>query len=180
MIDYEKLKIAHDIMLKHNKYYCTFEFGWSDKVQFVLYSDEDEAPIFTCCKIDDLIAQLQELTKPQPKYKIGNDVWFLMDNVARCSSIFEDLYYEKSWSYTLNDDGLRWRKESLLYPTKQSLVEAQIEYWQKMKADIQINQHKVDVDRCQHEDDGIFYNMAKGPECMKWDYKCKKCGEFYR
>ena len=143
MIDYDKLKIAHDIMLKHNKYYCTFEFGWSDRVKFCIFDDESENQIYHCYSIDDLIAKLQELTQPQPKYKIGNDVWFLMGNVARCSSIFEDLYSENSWSYTLNDDGLRWRKESLLYPTKQSIVESQIKYWQKMKHDIKITNMKL-------------------------------------
>ena len=40
----------------------------------------------------------------------------------------------------------------------------------RMKADVQINQPEVDVDRCQHEQCAI-------PEVV---YRCIKCGEFYR
>ena len=39
--------------------------------------------------------------------------------------------------------------------------------------DIQINQHQVDIDRCQHENDGMVY-CSNPPK-----YKCLKCGEFY-
>ncbi len=40
----------------------------------------------------------------------------------------------------------------------------------------QINQHQVDVDRCQHERDGQAYPHESG----YLHNKCKKCGEFYR
>tara|TARA_R110000868_G_C10693842_1_gene748595 strand:+ start:233 stop:508 length:276 start_codon:yes stop_codon:yes gene_type:complete len=40
--------------------------------------------------------------------------------------------------------------------------------------DIQINQSQDDIDRCQHEHDGMIYT-SNPPQ-----NKCIKCGEFYR
>ncbi len=190
MIDYQKLKIAHNLMLQHNKYYCTFEFGWSDKVQFVLYCDEGETPLFIFWKIEDLIEKLQELIEPQPKYKIGREVWIVSGKGFYSRIIEGYMDHGTHQTYHGKDFAL---EEDELYPSKQDLVEAQIQYWDSQftmeerlkywgckEPDIQINQHEVDIDRCQHESDGIFHNMTRGPECMKWDYKCKKCGEFYK
>jgi hypothetical protein len=65
MIDCEKLKIAHNIMLEHNKFYCMYEFGWSDKVKFELFNHDNHLCIYVAYSIDDLITKLRELTQPE-------------------------------------------------------------------------------------------------------------------
>ena len=47
------------------------------------------------------------------------------------------------------------------------------------EADNQSNQSQVDVDRCQHEDDGYTHSFGDdgGSFIMR---RCIKCGEFYR
>lgn len=239
MIDYQKLKIAHDIMVKHNKYFCTFEFGWCDRVKFCLFDDENENQIYHCYSIDDLISKLTQLTNSDSKFKIGDIVWWLAGNVPI------------KGFYTPSDR----KNDAHLYPNKKSLIEAQIEYWKKLKDDgnilrwqdqapsfkgqtiqqsvynyqqceeelknklaelrlkfdqtiaespeltqimnelkdnIQMEQHEVDVDRCQHESDGKVYinkpganitdveNLYSAVVNNTYKNKCKKCGEFYR
>ncbi|MFG0161180.1 hypothetical protein ACF0MN_11000 [Legionella pneumophila] len=43
-----------------------------------------------------------------------------------------------------------------------------------------INRHqdKVDINRCEHESDGILHRASQHGAVAH--YRCKKCGEFYR
>ena len=71
----------------------------------------------------------QQYKESESKYNVGQEVWMMHDNEPRCYSVFETLFFEKSWSYTLNGENLRWRTEKQLYATKLLLIEYQIEYW---------------------------------------------------
>lgn len=104
-------------------------------------------------------------------------------------------------------DGDSWWSEEQLYPTREALIQSQIEYWQNLKEekskaaccslhsggyeecnpDIQSNQVKVDIDRCQHASDNNYHGLYEIKASTTYSpaefvpiLKCKKCGEFYR
>lgn len=228
MIDYEKLKLAHEIMLNNDKFYCTYEFGWCDKVVFNLYDDEDNYIIFTTYDVDSLIEKLQELTQPEAKYKMCQEVWINDHGSPSCLFISDVTFQHSYWEY----NGLY--NESQLYLTKDDLIEAQIKYWTELKQggilpgkpgilapflfypacqstsikkkdytctkcgqiifggydcpcvmrDAQSNQPQVDAEECQHESDGCKYDTTPTwppSTCpARVQYKCTKCGGFYR
>lgn len=195
MIDFEKLKIATEICKKSLDYYFRVDFcvrNNSDKLDIYLMSGDEIEESFD--SLDELIAKLNELTQPEPKYKKSQLVWFLDDiyrirsRVVRDSWIAEDIDTgEKEYAYDVSMQHPMC--ESNLFPTRQSLIEHQLQYWQSMsmtqmslsesgsliredsKPDIQSNQPQVDVDRCQHEWDGVL--KSKNPNLGN----CKKCGE---
>jgi hypothetical protein len=147
MIDYEKLKYASEMCIK-TPYYFDIALGVDDGLIALFDSDSNVSFIENYTDLDELISKIEELKKPQQIYQIFQKVWKLNVKHEPCSYIITDV--DKDLGYYLNDMS-DWYTEKEIYPTKQSLIEAQIEYWQQMKADIQINQHQVDVDRCQHE-----------------------------
>lgn len=135
MIDYEKLKIAHDLVYKAAK-----ERGNIIAIQVMINYDGvinytlkgfliDEQ----CYSIDVLIEKLKKITKKHPKYKTGQLVWRLNDEYEPKSFLitgFEDGLYLDG-----NESGLilsGW-EESQLYETKDDLINAQINYWQSLK-----------------------------------------------
>lgn len=119
MIDYEKLKLAHEWVCNH----FDGQMG-----------------------IDDLIAKLQELTKPKTKYKVGDEVWMTVDDEPK-SFVIDSVCNSKYYLYQY-DLGLVY--ESLLYPTKSALIEAQIEYWQKQLCEIGEHDYPNDSYKCIH------------------------------
>jgi len=207
MIDYDKLKIAHELCEKlsiiKNQYIQV-------KIQICLndcsYALENNANIFKFewfDSIEELITKLKELTEPQPKYKIGQEVWYITCEFEPISTKIEDLtWFEDSTHYLIDEGHI---KESNLYPSKQALIEAQIEHWTKLKID-EISEdtiistlccgstwsyyksakyvvncahcQKKFHEKCQHESDGILKDDSGTFELGC--YKCKKCGQFYR
>ncbi len=190
MIDYEKLKIAIDLCKNSSIYYFLIEFcpvRNSDEIAITLM-DSSHNRGDSMGSLDDLIENLRELTKPQPKYKIGQAVWMTVVNDFRLD-IDEDIirnsvFKDEGWFYNIKSSSSSYLiHENELFPTRESLIEAQIEYWQSMlpetpeltpqrtcdkcnqqiygeyrcpcvlQPDTQINQPEVDVDRCLHEPD---------------------------
>lgn len=150
MIDYEKLKLSHELA---EKTVCAILYAYkkSYSVPFVCWID-----------LDQLLFEMKELNKNNCKYKIGQKVWRLNDEDEPESFIISNIECyseEKNW-YFLDDTDNCWIEEQL-YPTRESLIESQIEYWKSLK------------DKCEHESDGIMY--TSNPPKLK----CKKCGEFY-
>ncbi len=195
MIDYTKLKIAHELIEKYPHRQgreMSLEVNFTETiVEYIVHYNPDDSDAFS--KIDNLIAWLQEITQPKPKYSTGDILW-VMDYNEPSSFMAERIEREKtennSWEFIYNG----W-PESELYTTKQSLIEAQIEYWhdhlsQELKQHISPycksepkcphNKNPrncyecVIVDGCEHESDGLVY-CSNPPQ-----NKCKKCGEFYR
>lgn len=119
-----------------------------------------------------------EETKAKYKYQIGDKVYAGNKKILEFIIIGYD-----NGSYLVKDNKKEWSirfLESDLYPTKQALIEAQLEYWRDMLCD-ELEQHVSDYctpfSKCQHESDGIRYSS-----CCEGvtEFKCKKCGEFYR
>lgn len=116
----------------------------------------------------------KELTQPEPKYKIGQKVWFIHYTNAwiflegKIESIDNDRYFTYG----------NWMNESELYPSKEALIQAQLEYWQSLKPKDAATLYaegakKIYADaegKCQHhwKDATDYYDPSKR--------KCTLCG----
>ena len=234
MIDYDKLKIAHGLMHEYQgdkPYVVSMQFCGANKEP--MYCFGGDLPYMY---LDDLIDKLRDLTKPEQKYAIGQEVWYVIYG-QDWTPIRGEIKAINPKSFCCFVDGNLWPQHKL-YPTKQDLIEAQIEYWENLKIEeisasttcpkcgmqrvadgmcwaigcdykitpfesplesfntnpdeycqvsgVKLDKKKCPYDEngcprcnpCQHEDDGKQY----GP--MEWgasaQYKCIKCGEFYR
>lgn len=126
MIDYEKLKLAHELVNKLANSKFRISFGsHTDEITFSI--DEKWEIIHS---IDDLIVKLQELVQPKPKYQIGQDVWVLGLKGG----------FHKTKIKSIHDGGYMViggldliYSENELYQTRESLIDEQNEYWNCLK-----------------------------------------------
>ena len=144
MIDYDKLKIAQELVTKvkgaHVVLKTTFIFhGNKNNSTYVVWHlgimrDPPNLPAIenvTFENLDCLISTLQELTgQLKPKYKIGDEVWYIVygNEWVPISGIITAINPK---SFNCYIDGIFW-PENQLFPTKQTLIESQIEYWQSL------------------------------------------------
>lgn len=188
MIDYEKLKIVHDLARK-----LTVGTGNRCDINVSVY-DDDEAlfgiiwnrETTEYLNIDSLIKHIQELTRPEPMYKIGDSVYWMdgrnqiqSGEVVRIDNEYSEFVYYAT-------DNKWYIDEEHLYPTKQALIDSQIEYWQKLKVENYQPKFegKVLGVKCEHESDGTFRNINNPRDSSTFETpiyqpKCIKCGEFY-
>lgn len=166
MIDYDKLKQAHILIenlsyglltVRHSKY-----DGTNFYFEYVSADPRNKREGFYFNSIDELISKLKELTKPQPKYQVGNYAWIRNEGDKpenkKIIGVEDD---EGSYRYSfLSSIGALGYSidESYVYSSKKELINAQIDYWEGLR----------EPEKCQHEPGGKVY------------VKCKKCGEFYR
>lgn len=140
MIDIEKLRIAHELFEKLKPgaimsiRMCT---GMTSDLSCDLlwYFDENAPEGFKNSKyynsLDELIAKLQQLVCSNPKYKIGERIWiacgrgFYSRIINKISPVYYGGYTYSGDDFCLGDDEF--------YPTLESLVKAQIQYWESVK-----------------------------------------------
>jgi hypothetical protein len=179
MIDYEKLKKAHKLADK----YTEMNFPRIVNIStihgkeilswrlFCLEITDDSKLVFDWkfTTEDDLLDKLKELTQPEPKYKVGDEVWIVEDDECQ-SYVVDGISGSRYYLSHPYNRGLIY--ESKLYPTKQALIEAQIAYWLSLKIDEDAKELGMQkIGECQHESDSTQF----GPP-----WRCKKCGEFYK
>lgn len=211
MIDYEKLKICHQLaQTLSNKTECSVHievvFHELSAPEFVLIDASSNPDGEAYRDIDVLIKELHFLTqdKPKPKYAVESPVFYLEDN-KMIEFIVKDIYFDgEGYSYIDCEDneGQFDVIESALYPSKQSLIESQIEHWiNELKSlpefkkltgqyilstkdeecvDTQMNQDEVDLHECQHDQDNDFVDPGCAGIKKGIRKKCKHCGEFYK
>lgn len=117
MIDYTKLKTAHELCEKllaqdgstMTICICHTPLGY----RYIVTDGRLQQQGFD--GIDGVITKLKELTQSEPKYKVGQSVWAIAGGQPT-----EYIYDDKI-------------KDFDLYPTKAALIEAQIEYWQSQR-----------------------------------------------
>ncbi len=134
MIDYDKLKLAHELSLKadratkHIVDISTFRGDRVDKF-YLTYLQEDTE----CDDLDDLISKLHELIKPKPisKYRIGQEVWRIEDDEPY-SFIIKAIDYENDEMY-LEGEEHGWWLEEQIHPSRAELIDEQIEQWTDLK-----------------------------------------------
>lgn len=224
MIDYEKLKIAHELACNLKEKFrdvridCHLRVG-CDGTNYVFYSmnnDDFQGMSWESehDDIDGLIAHLKELTqpeKPKPKYEAGQEVWVLRNTEIYSFKIDEIIKDECYWYLNYLKDGSYsdWKnefdqyREDSVYPTREYLIDAQIDYLlrhrgfnpdvelandilekavRRYKETISKEYHSEDEKvECQHESDCRVYLRKEGAFEKPYEVKrCKKCGEIYR
>ncbi len=180
MIDYEKIKLAYALAYKYSEQ--------TQSVVRISISISYALGDFCCAlstafggeksysNIDEIVSVLQELTKPKCKYEVGSTWWYLDEA--------EFLSYPKPRYLKITEESKNWyRNDEEWFPSREALIEAQIEYWASMKPSIKeftdeefVNfmiKAPFDVEECKHESDGLDY-LSNPPKT-----RCKKCGEFY-
>jgi hypothetical protein len=173
MIDNEKLKLANTLAMKTNNYYFEITMGIELSPTWFLISCDDEGnktKTENVDSLDDLIAKLQELIKPEPKYKVGDEVWRLNDGDEpldfTITEIASDLITSSERiDYHYKDDGdFYWWHESQLYPSLEALIQSQIDHWQELKQEF-----------CEHSYDTVRYSITD--EASLSIQCCSKCGK---
>ncbi len=132
MIDYEKLKLAHELALQINNPWIWINTSYSCnanhiQAKLILGLNSSEQDIFCFDEIDDLITKLKELTQPELKYKEGQEVYFISCNGGIGYEEIDDIDKSANEQYFINEE--RWFREDELYATKYELIEAQCKYW---------------------------------------------------
>lgn len=148
MIDYDKIKLAHELAESYHKktnysvYIVTSSaFGCFGNGQFKLCLNQTN---YDYENIDDLIAKLQELTQPEePKAKreIGQRWWYLDE------ANFMMYPEPKSMLITAENVNRYWVDEEW-FPTKSALLEAQLNYWQKLYDEEENDRRSICVVSC--------------------------------
>lgn len=141
MIDYIKLKEAHELMLiLSNNNGCSLRLTFCDGKfwkYFLQINDKKDIFEFNC--IDDLITKLKELTQTKPKYALGDIVWLYDYSINEIQSFKIDAITLKTFKYSGNciEDGFAYEEiaEKDIYPSRDALIDAQIEYWKGLKQD---------------------------------------------
>lgn len=138
MIDYEKLKLAHDLAdqvckegfpslcISFNSYH-----GGAAKCGHDLHFGKVGMDAIEGVSIDEIIAKLQELIKSKPKYSVGQTV-FIYDHEEGIHS-FAIAEIDSKDNTVYDECCGEWRFMEILYESKNSLIEDQISYWEGLK-----------------------------------------------
>lgn len=197
MIDYEKLKEAHELAENLNsRVSVNVCYLVADKNPTFILDCSDFKRNITSYNIEAIIDRLKELTKPEPKYKVGNSCWYYCEG-----EIFNYIPSSIEWDdnrhvWACKNEHQHRIDENELYPSRIDLIEAQLNYWREMlDEEFQLTpkdtadaikcftppfegEIKGFKDKCEHEPDSMihtFYDEG-GKLVMK---RCAKCGEFY-
>ena len=130
---------------------------------------------------------LKLISLPEPKYKVGQEVWMLSDEYKPVSFIIDDIDEGSEEKYLGEyGDQVGWWEEERLYAAKEPLIEDQVGYWMKLLEDERNSKISwrgilaVGAE-CQHESDGNQYISGQTNGLVEYlKQKCLKCGEFYR
>ncbi len=176
MIDYEKLKLLHELADKAGRHLCyglASENGCSYK-----------APLF----LDGLIEELQELTRAKPKYEQGQKLWRLNEENEPVSFFIIGIEKYISGACGYMDEHMDWWDENHCYSTRRDLIEAQIEHWslklvEESESFLTMPKFEGAIvgfkPECEHECGDTCPSVAITDEVGIVTYslhKCKKCG----
>jgi len=214
MIDYEKLRLAHTLVQKiHLAKLIHYHSEHDGDEYFLSFPGDTKLESWSYTEVDDLITKLQSLLveqKPEPKYKVGDTVWF-----NECDSPYDFIIDEVIWHESgiyLYDD----KEERELYPSREALIQSQIKHWQGLsveKPELTAFELARKTEECDHDFGSIDEGMlAKDLVCIKchefpfkghivetacnhesdgnvtallcnppiYNFRCKHCGEFYK
>ena len=146
-IDYDKIKLSSELS---SKYYEKtglplliehhFAIGELSNHTCVIWINGKYEAV---CDIDTAISKLKKLTQPdkeKPKYAVGDRVWFIdcypnkfeQNIVLKGQPIINIDIDEDEIRYVFHGEFCWKIKEQDVYPSRISLVESQIEYWNKL------------------------------------------------
>ncbi len=151
MIDYDKLKLAHELA---EKYYNKTGEPVTIEINVSYGCHKDNPYIIWFYKtpyaqesIDSMIIKLRELTE---HYKpIHKDAWYISSRCEgiKCTKVLNREGYVVGPGTSVDAFG------ATMYPSREALIEAQIKYWKGLSA---ITDGYTPVVG-QHESDGLIY-----------------------
>lgn len=133
MIDYEKLKLAHELATKWNEHALISVQFWSNKFDRYDYRLELHGVTeWLTGDIGLLIEHLLEIAHPPPKYKVGDIIWFnWMDEMQ--SDTVREVFLSAKYEWLYDTERYHHVKERLAYTSRYALIDAQIDYWNSLK-----------------------------------------------
>lgn len=189
MIDYEKLRVAHEILDTvegfawiNTNYSC---ISGTCEYTLTLGLNPNKEDIFHFDDIDDLIEKLEELTHPNPKYAVGQEVFVRFGDDIHQFKIDEIIHDDGFWYLHYISDGgegeFHQYREDIIYPSREALIDAQINYWTGLRTPI----HSKVCPKCGEKRvaDGMCWAMnCDYKECdhkytFESGFACEKCGE---
>jgi hypothetical protein len=119
---------------------------------------------------DELYMREDVNIQPLPKYAIGDRVWWLDGrNTITSGVIIEGQVSGRGDGINYLTDNKWCMFETQLYPSREDLIDAQVNYWCSLREPNK---------SCKHESDSYYYITNHKPQ--KHSRKCKKCGAFYK
>src|SRR5882757_6377138 len=145
MIDYEKLKLAHELAYKYSQskewdHLVYIGVGMSNielRYTLTIYDKGQDLDIrfddgcqFTY-EIDDLITKLQSLTETKSKYAVGS-IWWCLGSRGAPFEVEITGKMGGNVDVSFPDGTCRYAAVNELHPSKQALIQAQIDYWHEL------------------------------------------------
>jgi len=170
VIDYDKLKLAHELARQY--YLMTLkQISFSiapleNHTEYTLSLNHEDIDAWS--NIDELISKLQELTAElKPKYKVGQFVYYCCDNGDICNGIIKGIFKDINGKdiIELENPNARLFINSI-YPSRESLIEEQIEYWKSLKDKTPREKFKDEIEK--------YNNECK--ECAP-RFECPRCNK---
>lgn len=135
MIDYEKLKQAHELTKLYSKIYehlsginMIFDDERCIRIEF------ENKHTIKFSSLDELIEHLLKLTQPLRKYKIDECVWFC-NGSQEYSEVSIEGYTGRTMYLVLTKEGYRFNaSECNLYPSLMHVINSQLTFWEQLKA----------------------------------------------
>ncbi len=143
MIDYEKIKLAYALAYKYSEQ--------TQSVVRISISISYALGDFCCAlstafggeksysNIDEIVSVLQELTKPKTKYEVGQEIYYCDYHNSMGPIVCEKVIKTYVEPGLFGEAECRIETacfdlpERLFYPTRESLIEDQIRYWNNLK-----------------------------------------------
>lgn len=180
MIDYEKLKLAHELADK-----CGAQIHYA-------YTNSEGTHVHWV-GLDQLFFEMQELMQPNPKYEVGQEVWYTDYHNSKGPIIYENiteitlcnaLWGEKEYRIKTQSKDL---PERLFYPSREALIEAQITYWHnQLQEELEqpIPHFEGEIQGFNHSEDKLekvceHLGQYYGSIYRRQKVKCIKCEEFF-
>lgn len=177
MIDYKKLKIAHELCDKYAKecrvahFVGVLQYVYDKPPNYCL-NRYDGAFEEQYSDIDDLITHLKELKKP--KYEVGQEVFFTCyEDIS--SGIIEliNLDHGDFKFHIAMEHGYINLSEDKIYSKKSDLIEAQLRHWTSLKVDLvsessmceQCGMQRMHNGQCWHESCNYFGKNREPSQC---------------
>ena len=134
MIDYKQFQKAQELIKEYAKLGNAISIELSNATgKFKYWIIRNDRLGYEAENIEEVISDLQALMKPKNKYKVGQTVYFVDENKLSSGVINEirDFCGKNLYYFVTYDDEFTLG-ESLLYPSRQDLIDAQIEYWRRL------------------------------------------------
>lgn len=136
MMDYKKLQLAHELLIKNDEYYLKILFSKNIETDEYILSNHMKPKTYCFKDLDSLINKLKELNSPKPQFNVGDTIWFLDCEQEIHSLKVEEIIYDQGQEKTrysqISTGNFVW-SSTKLYASRDELIDSKIEYWKSMR-----------------------------------------------